>query len=57
MARRLDAGLVGALLWWAGDIAVLWACFEALGSRLACSEPLYQSLVDSQPLPAMSWSL
>jgi uncharacterized protein (TIRG00374 family) len=32
MTRRLDAGLVGALLWWAGDIAVLWACFEAFGA-------------------------
>jgi uncharacterized protein (TIRG00374 family) len=32
MARRLDAALIGALLWWAGDIAVLWACFEAFGA-------------------------
>ena len=32
MARRLDSGLVGALLWWAGDVAVLWACFEAFGA-------------------------
>jgi len=31
MARRLDSGLLGALLWWAGDVAVLWACFQAFG--------------------------
>jgi uncharacterized membrane protein YbhN (UPF0104 family) len=31
MVRRLDPGLLGALLWWAGDIAVLWACFNAFG--------------------------
>jgi uncharacterized membrane protein YbhN (UPF0104 family) len=35
MARRLDSGLVGALLWWAGDVAVLWACFEAFGDAPA----------------------
>src|SRR3954453_16913284 len=31
LARRGDPGLLGALLWWAGDIAVLWACFKAFG--------------------------
>jgi uncharacterized membrane protein YbhN (UPF0104 family) len=35
-ARRLvrtgNAGLMGALMWWAFDIAVLWACFEAFGA-------------------------
>jgi hypothetical protein len=35
-ARRLlrtgNAGLVGALMWWGFDIAVLWACFEAFGA-------------------------
>src|SRR3954447_2909648 len=31
MARRGDPGLLGALLWWAGDVAVLWACFKAFG--------------------------
>jgi uncharacterized membrane protein YbhN (UPF0104 family) len=35
LVRRLDPGLVGALLWWAGDIAVLWACFEAFGDSPA----------------------
>jgi uncharacterized membrane protein YbhN (UPF0104 family) len=31
LARRGDPGLLGALLWWAGDIAALWACFKAFG--------------------------
>jgi uncharacterized protein (TIRG00374 family) len=35
MARRLDPGLAGALLWWVGDVAVLWACFEAFGGSPA----------------------
>jgi uncharacterized protein (TIRG00374 family) len=35
MARRLDSGLLGALLWWAGDVAVLWACFKAFGESPA----------------------
>jgi uncharacterized membrane protein YbhN (UPF0104 family) len=35
LARRLDPGLIGALLWWAGDIAALWACFEAFGDSPA----------------------
>ncbi len=34
-ARRLlrsrNLGLVGALMWWGFDIAVLWACFHAFG--------------------------
>jgi uncharacterized membrane protein YbhN (UPF0104 family) len=38
-ARRLvrsgNLGLVGALLWWGFDIAVLWACFHAFGSSPA----------------------
>src|SRR5215210_9234817 len=38
-ARRLlrtgNAGLVGALMWWGFDIAVLWACFEAFGQAPA----------------------
>jgi hypothetical protein len=29
--RRGDAGLLGSLMWWGFDIAVLWACFEAFG--------------------------
>jgi uncharacterized membrane protein YbhN (UPF0104 family) len=35
LARRPTAALAGALLWWAGDIAVLWACFEAFGEAPA----------------------
>jgi uncharacterized protein (TIRG00374 family) len=35
MARRLDSGLVGALLWWGGDAAVLWACIDAFGDSPA----------------------
>jgi uncharacterized membrane protein YbhN (UPF0104 family) len=35
-ARRLlrsgNWGLVGALMWWGFDIAVLWACFHAFGA-------------------------
>ena len=31
LLRRGNAGLVGALMWWAFDIACLWACFEAFG--------------------------
>lgn len=31
LARRGDAGLLGALGWWAFDIATLWACFRAFG--------------------------
>jgi uncharacterized membrane protein YbhN (UPF0104 family) len=34
-ARRLlrtgNAGLLGALMWWGFDVAVLWACFNAFG--------------------------
>jgi uncharacterized membrane protein YbhN (UPF0104 family) len=31
LLRRGDTALVGALAWWAFDIAVLWACFHAFG--------------------------
>jgi uncharacterized protein (TIRG00374 family) len=38
-ARRLiregNPGLLGAFMWWAFDIAALWACFEAFGSSPA----------------------
>lgn len=38
-ARRLIArgnlGLLGAFMWWAFDIAALWACFEAFGASPA----------------------
>jgi uncharacterized protein (TIRG00374 family) len=31
LLRNGDPGVLGALLWWAFDIAVLWACFHAFG--------------------------
>ena len=38
-ARRLvrmgNPGLLGAVMWWAFDIATLWACFEAFGASPA----------------------
>jgi uncharacterized membrane protein YbhN (UPF0104 family) len=38
-ARRLvragNPGLIGAILWWGMDIAVLWACFKAFGDSPA----------------------
>ena len=38
-ARRLspsgNPGLLGALMWWGFDIAVLWACFKAFGDAPA----------------------
>jgi uncharacterized membrane protein YbhN (UPF0104 family) len=30
--RCLRPGLLGAVLWWVGDVATLWACFHAFGS-------------------------
>lgn len=35
LIRRGNAGLVGALMWWAFDIATLWACFMAFGAAPA----------------------
>ena len=31
LVRARDPGLLGAVAWWAFDIAVLWACFHAFG--------------------------
>lgn len=31
LIRRREPGLLGALGWWAFDIATLWACFKAFG--------------------------
>ena len=31
LIRKRDPGLLGALGWWAFDIATLWACFKAFG--------------------------
>jgi uncharacterized protein (TIRG00374 family) len=55
MARRLDIGLAGALLWWAGDVAVLWACFEAFGESPALAVVVMAyfigMLANTLPLP------
>ena len=55
MARRLDPGLIGALLWWAGDIAVLWACFNAFGAAPAAATIVVAyfvgMLANTLPLP------
>jgi uncharacterized membrane protein YbhN (UPF0104 family) len=55
LARRLDPALLGALLWWAADIAVLWACFEAFGSSPAVAVVVMAyfvgMLANTLPLP------
>jgi uncharacterized membrane protein YbhN (UPF0104 family) len=55
MARRLDPGLAGALLWWGADIAVLWACFEAFGDSPAVAVVVMAyfvgMLANTLPLP------
>ena len=55
MVRRADPGLLGALLWWAADIAVLWACFNAFGAapELAVVVMAYfvGMLANTLPLP------
>ena len=35
LLRRGNLGMVGAIMWWAFDIACLWACFEAFGDSPA----------------------
>jgi uncharacterized protein (TIRG00374 family) len=35
LARSGNLGLLGAILWWGFDIAVLWACFKAFGESPA----------------------
>jgi uncharacterized membrane protein YbhN (UPF0104 family) len=35
LIKRGNLGLVGAIMWWAFDIACLWACFKAFGSSPA----------------------
>lgn len=55
LARRGDPGLIGALLWWAGDIAVLWACFNAFGAAPAVAVVVVAyfvgMLANTLPLP------
>ena len=35
IVRERPAVMIGPLLWWAADVATLWACFEAFGSAPA----------------------
>jgi uncharacterized membrane protein YbhN (UPF0104 family) len=35
LVRRGNPGLAGAIMWWAFDIACLWACFHAFGAAPA----------------------
>ena len=55
LARRLDLGLLGALLWWGADIAVLWACFQAFGDAPAIAVVVMAyfigMLANTLPLP------
>jgi uncharacterized membrane protein YbhN (UPF0104 family) len=58
-ARRLlrsgNAGLLGALMWWGFDIAVLWACFNAFGEApsfaIITVAYLVGMLANTLPLP------
>ncbi len=55
LLRTANAGLIGALMWWGFDIAVLWACFEAFGAApsLAVITVAYfvGMLANTLPLP------
>jgi uncharacterized membrane protein YbhN (UPF0104 family) len=55
MVRRGDSGLVGAVMWWGFDIAVLWACFEAFGGSPAIAVIVVAyfvgTLANTLPLP------
>jgi uncharacterized membrane protein YbhN (UPF0104 family) len=55
MVRRADSGLVGALLWWGADIAVLWAAFNAFGAAPALAVVVMAyfvgMLANTLPLP------
>ncbi len=53
--RSRDVHLLGALAWWAFDIAVLWACFHAFGASPPKGEIVMAYLVgvlgNALPLP------
>jgi uncharacterized membrane protein YbhN (UPF0104 family) len=55
LVRRGDPGIGGALLWWAGDVAVLWASFEAFGDSPAIAVVVMAyfvgMLANTLPLP------
>jgi len=40
LVARRDRALTGALMWWAFDIAALWACLRAFGSSVGIAELL-----------------
>jgi uncharacterized membrane protein YbhN (UPF0104 family) len=55
LARSADPGVLGALMWWGFDIAVLWACFEAFGDAPAVGVLVIAyfvgTLANTLPLP------
>ena len=55
LARSGNPGLLGALMWWAFDIAVLWACFRAFGASPAIAVLVVAyfvgTLANTLPLP------
>lgn len=55
LARAGNPGLLGALVWWAGDIAVLAACFTAFGDSPAMGVLVFAyfvgMLANTLPLP------
>jgi uncharacterized membrane protein YbhN (UPF0104 family) len=55
LVRSGNSGLLGALMWWGFDIAVLWACFEAFGDSPAIGVLVVAyfvgTLANTLPLP------
>jgi uncharacterized membrane protein YbhN (UPF0104 family) len=55
LIRSRNAGLLGALMWWGFDIAVLWACFAAFGDTPAIGVLVVSyfvgTLANTLPLP------
>jgi uncharacterized membrane protein YbhN (UPF0104 family) len=55
LIRRGNAGLLGAIMWWGFDIAVLWACFEAFGDAPPVTVLVFAffvgTLANTLPLP------
>jgi uncharacterized membrane protein YbhN (UPF0104 family) len=55
MARSLNPSILGALMWWGFDIAVLWACFNAFGAAPAFAVIVVAyfvgTLANTLPLP------
>jgi uncharacterized protein (TIRG00374 family) len=55
LIKRGNLGLLGAIMWWAFDIACLWACFEAFGDSPAVAALVIAyfvgMLANTLPLP------